>query len=138
MPVWRLKPAVVSSSRDAPRAARASRRNTAPTGSFARDARLTRPAEFDRVFSEGRRRRLKHFTLVFAPAASRPRLGMSVGRRASPRAVVRNRIKRIVRESFRQAKLPAVDVVVVAHPNIGHVERRTMRVELDAGFGAIS
>ena len=44
-----------------------------------------------------------------------PRLGLAISRRCAPRAVDRNRIKRIVRESFRHQvpELPAVDVVVL-------------------------
>jgi len=47
-----------------------------------------------------------------------PRLGLIVGKRFLPRAVDRNRAKRVIRESFRQApNLPAMDIVVrVAEP----------------------
>ena len=43
-------------------------------------------------------------------------MGMTVSRRVSPKAVVRNRIKRRIRESFRvvQALLAGLDLVVVA------------------------
>ena len=41
------------------------------------------------------------------------RLGLIVGKRMLPLAVDRNRAKRVIRESFRQAdELPAMDVVV--------------------------
>jgi ribonuclease P protein component len=44
------------------------------------------------------------------------RLGMAVGVRAVPKAVGRNRLRRLIRESFRTHRegLPAVDVVVIA------------------------
>lgn len=90
------------------------------------------------MFAEGRRRRLRHFTLIYAPGVRRSRLGIAVGRRSSPHAVVRNRIKRIIRESFRHAHLPPLDVVVVALPGIGGVARKDMRAELDEAFGALS
>jgi ribonuclease P protein component len=50
-----------------------------------------------------------------------PRLGLAVGIKAAGNAVNRNRIKRLVRESFRgrQRELPAVDLVVNARPAAG-------------------
>ena len=49
-----------------------------------------------------------------------PRLGLIVSSRVARRAVVRNRIKRIVRESFRmqQVKIKGWDVVVIARPGV--------------------
>jgi ribonuclease P protein component len=49
-----------------------------------------------------------------------PRIGIVVSTRVARRAVARNRIKRIVRESFRlqQARLKGWDVVVIARPDV--------------------
>ena len=51
-----------------------------------------------------------------ASGSGSARLGVVVGRRAAPLATRRNRLKRLMRESFRVAAqdLPAVDVVVRA------------------------
>jgi ribonuclease P protein component len=45
-----------------------------------------------------------------------PRMGLAISKRVSKRAVDRNRIKRLVRESFRRARLdlPSVDLMVMA------------------------
>jgi ribonuclease P protein component len=50
-------------------------------------------------------------------ALPHPRLGITVSRKAAARAVVRNRIKRQIRESFRLHcnRLPPLDIVVIGH-----------------------
>jgi len=50
--------------------------------------------------------------------AGAPRLGLAVAVKVAGGAVARNRLRRIIRESFRlhQRELPAVDVVVSARP----------------------
>lgn len=125
------------SRRAAPRVAPVSPRKTA-SAEFPRGARLTRAAEFERVFAEGRRRRLRHFVLIYTPGMRRARLGLAVGRRASARAVVRNRIKRIVRESFRHARLPPLDIVVVALAGIDAATSDEIRAEIDHALGTLS
>ncbi|OGV40782.1 MAG: ribonuclease P protein component [Legionellales bacterium RIFCSPHIGHO2_12_FULL_42_9] len=46
------------------------------------------------------------------------RLGLAISKKAIPKANQRNRIKRLLRESFRRQTLPPVDVVVLAKPGI--------------------
>jgi len=58
------------------------------------------------------------FTVIAAPNKHKHgRIGLVVSRKASPKAVTRNRIKRQIRESFRvqQRILQGLNVVVVAH-----------------------
>ena len=81
-------------------------------------ARLCKAAEFRHVFDQPLRSRDRYFTvLARANAKPFPRLGLAISKKHARRAVERNRIKRIVRESFRQqGTLPAVDVVVMTTP----------------------
>ena len=60
------------------------------------------------------------------------RLGIVVSRKTSPRAVVRNRVKRQIRESFRgcQEKLAGLDFVVVASPRAGRAQTASLRASL--------
>ena len=87
-----------------------------------RRQRLSRSAEFDRVFREGRShasRELVVYAFPNADAGAEPRLGVSVGRKVGG-AVQRNKVKRLLREAFwaMAPELPGEhDFVVVARPD---------------------
>ena len=90
----------------------------------ARRGRLSRSAEFDRVYRQGRSHGNRFLVLHAFPRAGQPpadagpRLGLSVSRRVGG-AVQRNLVKRLLREAFatESVRLPAdQDVVVVARP----------------------
>ena len=85
-----------------------------------RGGRLSRSAEFERVYRRGRSCANRHLVLhVFEnPSADGPRLGLSVSRRVGG-AVARNHVKRLVREAFTSLApglRDGYDVVVVARP----------------------
>jgi ribonuclease P protein component len=103
--------------------------------------RLTRSADFDRVYRHGRSAAGRSFVLYAFPTESadrqdgdeereRVRLGVSVGRRVGG-AVERNRVKRVLREAFwlLPDELPAdYDFVIVAR---GGAAERAERDGLD-------
>jgi len=83
---------------------------------FRPDNRLKRPEEYKQVFSSKRRSSNKSFLfLARSNGFSLARLGLAVPKKHIHSAVERNRLKRIIRESFRikQEKLKGNDIVVV-------------------------
>lgn len=93
--------------------------------------RLSRSAEFDRVFRQGRSHANRVLVLYGFPRADAdppppPRLGLSVSRRVGG-AVERNHVKRLLREAFEQeaTRLPdGHDIVIVARPEARVVAER--------------
>ena len=106
-----------------------------------RDYRLTNKGDFTRVF----RRSQRSCDALFVVLARRggadcARLGMAISLKATGRAVSRNRIKRLVRESFRQhrADLPSLDVVVMARPGVARESSARIAASLATHWNRIA
>jgi ribonuclease P protein component len=97
--------------------------------------RLSRSAEFERVYRHGRSTANRHLVLYAFPnpATPRPRLGVSVSRKVGG-AVQRNRVKRLLREAFSNTEAalePGHDVVIVARPPLSELAEREGRAGVE-------
>ena len=131
---WLPKGAGLSSSPAVPRGVPDLAPDSTSGFRFPRAARLTRPSEYRRVFSQGQRSHSRYFILIAKAGGERARLGLAVGRKASPRAVARNRIKRTAREVFRHTVLPPMDLVVVARNGCGRIDTDALRKDFLAAL----
>ncbi|MGN6151050.1 MAG: ribonuclease P protein component [Lysobacteraceae bacterium] len=83
---------------------------------YPRSARVRARPEFDAVFAGGRRAANALLALHHLGDDRPARLGLAVSRKVDRRAVVRNRIKRVLRDRFRHLRpgLPGGAYVIVA------------------------
>ncbi len=90
--------------------------------SFTRELRLLTPAHFSYVFSEAVPAPSKHVTILarINSQNDHPRLGITIAKNRVKKAHDRNRLKRVIRESFRhhQHFLPNVDIIVIGKSNL--------------------
>lgn len=123
-----------------PRAASASQSDPTARGgmglySLPRAARLLKAGDFAALRGKSKRISVRHFVAEFsANGQTTCRLGQAVSRRVSKRAVDRNRIKRLVRESYRLVRsgLPAVDILLIARSSAVPAPAGELRDDLAA------
>ncbi len=111
--------------------------------SLPRTARLLRRADFERVYRAGKKHFTGSLTVFFLPRPSpvgEPRIGLTVGR-AMGGAVVRNRIRRRLREAVRlhRSELGAsLDLVLHPRKSVLEAEFSRLCAEVRGAFAAIA
>ena len=100
---------------------------------FGAELRLRSKLQFDSVYAGGRRIDDRFFALrVKANGLPHARVGLAVAVKTAGSGVARNRLRRLIRESFRlaQHELPPVDIVVAAKFPAREVPAATLRDSL--------
>ena len=103
--------------------------------------RLRRRADYLRSYRTGRRRHGALVIVYFAPnQLGHPRLGITASRKVGG-AVVRQRLKRRIREIYRRwqdrGTLPPLDLVVHLKTDAGTASFHTLEAELHRLFGSL-
>jgi len=106
---------------------------------FPKLSRLRKSWEFKRVWKMGCRLHTPHFILLVTENSSQgPRLGLTVSRKIG-NAVLRNRVKRHVREFFRQQKenfAANLDLSIIAKRGAASLSMNDTYVELQKALEA--
>ena len=108
---------------------------------FSRRQRLTQSRDFDRLFRSSERSSDDLVTVLARRSGlTQARLGMAISRKCAPRAVDRNRLKRVIRESFRQAGelLGGLDLVVIGRRGKRPIESGLLVKSLDKHWMVVS
>jgi len=101
---------------------------------FRKTNRLLNAAAFGRVFKKATRSRDKFFTVLCRDQKNdTARLGLAISKKHCRKATARNRIKRVIRESFRQhqQQLTGLDVVVINQPAASMASKLAMTESLE-------
>ena len=99
------------------------------------ELRLRRKSQFEAAYASGRRLGDGFFSVTMSPnEVGQPRIGLAVAVKIAGNSVKRNRIRRLVRESFRlsQLEIPPVDLIVSARPRARDASNDELRASLAA------
>lgn len=101
--------------------------------SFSRAYRLNTSAEYANVFDKAQRSSDKFLTVLAKKnTLNVARLGLAIAKKSVKKAVKRNLIKRVVRESFRASKqqCKGYDFVVLSHKRAGLATKKDLAVSI--------
>ncbi len=103
--------------------------------SFAKSLRLLKAAEYKAVFNNAPHKAShKHLLLLAKPnQLTTARLGLVIAKKHIRLAVQRNRVKRLIRETFRhqQHELEGLDIIVLARQGLDTLDNKKIASELD-------
>ena len=97
---------------------------------FTKLDRILKGSEFEVVYKKGKRLFSKHFSVTFL-GTQRKRIGFSISAKVGG-AVVRNRIRRVIRDLFRRepSHFPQGDCVIWVKPSSATLDNRKIREEI--------
>ena len=94
---------------------------------FDKTRRLLKKSDYDDVFDQAKKVVTPEFIVLYRHnTVGHARLGLALSKKTIAKAHDRNRVKRLLRETFRIRHLPAVDVVILARRGVANVENSKM------------
>jgi ribonuclease P protein component len=101
---------------------------------------MNSPRDFSRVFRLGRRTGGGGLTVITVEnSEGHPRLGLAIAKKHLKLASHRNRLKRIIRESFRQnqSEFAGIDIVVLSRPDVSKRDKAQIKAALERHWSTI-
>lgn len=87
--------------------------------SFTKTQRLLKKSDYDHVFAQAKKVVSNDFVVLYRENdLGYARLGLALSKKMIAKAHDRNRVKRLLRECFRQTQLPAIDVIFLARTGV--------------------
>jgi ribonuclease P protein component len=105
--------------------------------SFGKASRLLGPSQYSSIFKKADYKLSSPTLLILGTkSAISPRLGVIIAKKNIKGAVQRNRLKRIIRESFRlrQQDFDTIDMVVLVRPGLDKANNHDVFVQLNRLF----
>ena len=106
---------------------------------FDKTRRLQTKTEYNCVFSQANKTVTEELILLHRKnGLEHARIGLALSKKKIAKAHERNRVKRLLRESFRQQRLPAVDVIFLAKRNTTEQTNVAINNQLSQTWGQIN
>ena len=102
--------------------------------SFTKSNRLLNSKQFDFVFKKAIKSSCKEFLFLLRKNENNEaRLGLIVSKKTAKKAIERNKIKRVVRETFRYNKiaLKGNDIIFLSRPEVKFLSKKELRQVLE-------
>ncbi len=98
---------------------------------FDKAHRLLKKSDYDHVFTQAKKLVTSNFIVLYREnTVGHARLGLALSKKTIAKAHDRNRVKRMLRESFRTRSLPAVDIVILARHGVANVQNSVVIAKL--------
>lgn len=104
---------------------------------FSKASRLLGPSQYSSVFNKADFKLSAPAVLMLvSKSAQDPRLGIVVSKKNAKSAVQRNRLKRIIRESFRlrQEEFGTIDIVILARQGLDKMNNQEVLIQINKLF----
>ena len=111
-----------------------------PSYAFSKNRRLLKASEFQEVFDSNRIKVAHPKLLILAKPSdcAQSRLGLVIGKKNIPTAVGRNRVKRVVRDTFRQIEfLAPLDIIFLARKDADKLSQKELSLLLVQSWGRL-